>query len=82
MDVTRLLAFAVDQGASDLHLSSGEPPMIRINGDLKKLNHPALSAEDVHSMIYDIMSDAHRKAYEEEHDIDFSFEMGRSLASV
>ena len=62
MDITQLLAFGVEQGASDCHLSSGEPPMLRINGDLKKLEHASLSREDVHAMIYDIMSDADRKA--------------------
>ncbi len=76
MDITQLLAFGVEQGASDCHLSSGEPPMLRINGDLKKLEHASLSREDVHAMIYDIMSDADRKAFEETHDVDFSFEMG------
>ncbi len=76
MDITQLLAFAVEQGASDCHLSSGEPPLVRINGDLKKLDHPVLTKEEVHSMVYDIMSDGHRKAFEETHDVDFSFEMG------
>lgn len=76
MDITQLLAFGVEQGASDCHLSSGEPPMLRIQGDLKKLDHPVLTKEDVHSMVYDIMDDAHRKAFEETHDVDFSFEMG------
>lgn len=76
MKVIQLLAFAAQQGASDCHLSAGEPPMIRIHGDLKKLDHLPLSREDVHAMIYDIMSDAHRKGFEETHDIDFSFELG------
>jgi twitching motility protein PilT len=76
MDITQLLAFAVEQGASDCHLSSGEPPMIRIHGDLKKLDHPPLTKEEVHSLIYDIMNDSLRRAFEETHDVDFSFEMG------
>ncbi|MCZ6450542.1 MAG: PilT/PilU family type 4a pilus ATPase, partial [Deltaproteobacteria bacterium] len=76
MDITQLLAFAVEQGASDCHLSSGEPPMLRIHGDLKKLDHPSLTQEDVHAMVFDIMNDAQRKAFEENHDVDFSFEMG------
>lgn len=75
MDITQLLAFGVEQGASDCHLSSGEPPMLRIHGDLKKLDHPALTKEQVHSMAYDIMSDAQRKQFEESHEVDFSFEM-------
>ena len=76
MDITQLLAFAVEQGASDCHLSSGDPPMLRIHGDVKKLDHAALTQEQVHSMVYDIMSDSHRKLFEETRDVDFSFEMG------
>ncbi|MBI2997506.1 MAG: type IV pilus twitching motility protein PilT [Deltaproteobacteria bacterium] len=76
MEVTQLLAFAVEQGASDCHLSSGEPPMLRINGDLKKLDHPPLTREEVHGMVYDIMNDTQRKTFEGDHECDFSFEMG------
>ena len=76
MDITQLLAFGVEQGASDCHLSSGEPPMLRIHGDLKKLDSPTLAKEDVHSMVFDIMNDAQRKVFEELHEVDFSFEMG------
>ena len=76
MEVTQLLAFAVEQGASDCHLSSGEPPMLRIHGDLKKLDHSSLTREEVHGMVYDIMNDAQRKTFEEDHECDFSFEMG------
>lgn len=76
MEVTQLLAFAVEQGASDCHLSSGEPPMLRIHGDLKKLDYQPLTREEVHGMVYDIMSDAQRKTFEEDHECDFSFEMG------
>jgi twitching motility protein PilT len=76
MDITQLLAFGVEQGASDCHLSAGEPPMIRIHGDLKKLDHPSLTKEEAHTLVYDIMNDAQRKAFEETHECDFSFEMG------
>jgi twitching motility protein PilT len=76
MDITQLLAFGVDQGASDCHLSAGEPPMLRIHGDLKKLDQAPLNREEVHSMVYDIMNDAQRKTFEEQHEIDFSFELG------
>ena len=77
MEITQLLAFAVEQGASDCHLSAAEPPMVRIHGDLKKLDHPPLTKEDVHTMVYDIMSDNQRRTFEETHEIDFSFEMGQ-----
>jgi len=61
MDITQLLTFGVEQNASDCHLSSGEPPMLRVNGDLKKMDLPALSKEEVHALVYDIMNDAQRK---------------------
>jgi twitching motility protein PilT len=75
MDITELLAFGVHQGASDCHLSAGEPPMVRINGDLKKLDHPPMTKEEVHALIYDIMSDVQRKNFEETHECDFSFQL-------
>ena len=76
MDITQLLTFAHSEGASDLHLSAGEPPMVRIHGDVKRIEHPPLSAEEVHTMLYDIMSDQIRKTYEAINDADFSFELG------
>jgi len=76
MDITKLLAFGVEQGASDCHLSSGEPPMLRVHGDLKKLDHAALPQEEVHAMVYDIMNDALRKTFEATREVDFSFELG------
>jgi twitching motility protein PilT len=75
MEVTQLLSFGVQQGASDCHLSAGEPPMIRIDGEMKKVDSPALTKEQVHSLVYDIMSDAQRRVFEESHECDFSFEL-------
>ncbi|MFG1488307.1 type IV pilus twitching motility protein PilT [Oceanospirillum sp. HFRX-1_2] len=75
MDITELLAFSAKQGASDLHLSSGMPPMIRTDGDMRRINVPALSHKDVHRMVYDIMNDKQRRDYEEFLEIDFSFEV-------
>jgi len=75
VDIAQLLAFAVKNGASDLHLSSGVPPMIRVDGDMKRINMPALSHKEVHGMVYDIMNDKQRKAYEEFYETDFSFEI-------
>jgi twitching motility protein PilT len=74
-DIAQLLAFAVKNNASDLHLSSGVPPMIRVDGDVKRINMPALSHKEVHSMVYDIMNDSQRKSYEEYFETDFSFEI-------
>ena len=76
MDITQLLRFATEEGASDVHISAGQPPILRLHGDMKKLEHPALSDEEVHRMIYDIMGDHQRKDYEENLELDFSFEMG------
>jgi twitching motility protein PilT len=73
MDITELLAFVVKNKASDLHLSSGLPPMIRVHGDIRRINLPAMEHKDVHGMIYDIMNDGQRKAYEENLECDFSF---------
>ena len=73
MDITELLAFAVKNKASDLHLSAGLPPMIRVHGDVRRINLPPMEHEDVHAMVYDIMSDAQRKSYEENLECDFSF---------
>ncbi|TFW32613.1 type IV pilus twitching motility protein PilT [Massilia horti] len=73
MDISELLAFSVKNKASDLHLSSGLPPMIRVHGDVRRINLPPLEHKDVHAMIYDIMNDAQRKQYEEVLECDFSF---------
>ena len=73
MDISELLAFSVKNKASDLHLSAGLPPMIRVHGDVRRINLPPLEHKDVHSMIYDIMNDGQRKAYEEVLECDFSF---------
>jgi len=75
MDITELLAFSVKNKASDLHLSAGLPPMIRVHGDVRRINLPAMEHKDVHSMVYDIMNDGQRKIYEETLECDFSFEI-------
>ncbi len=73
MDVTELLAFSVKNQASDLHLSAGLPPMIRVHGDMRRINLPPMEHKTVHGMVYDIMSDSQRKKYEEDLEVDFSF---------
>jgi len=73
MDLTELLAFVVKNKASDLHLSAGLPPMVRVHGDVKRINVPPLEHKDVHAMVYDIMNDGQRKFYEENLECDFSF---------
>ena len=75
MDITELLAFSAKQGASDLHLSAGLPPMIRVDGDVRRINLPALEHPEVHGLIYEIMNDKQRKDFEEFLETDFSFEV-------
>ena len=78
MDISELLAFAVKNKASDLHLSAGLPPMIRVHGDVRRINLPPLEHKDVHAMVYDIMNDAQRKIYEENLECDFSLRRSRT----
>ena len=75
MDVTELLAFSAKQGASDLHLSAGLPPMIRVDGDVRRINLPPMEHSEVQALIYEIMNDKQRKDYEEFLETDFSFEV-------
>ncbi len=75
MDIGELLAFGVKNGASDLHLSAGVPPMIRCSGEMKKINLPVLEHSQVRDMVYDIMNDKQRKDYEKYLECDFSFEI-------
>ncbi len=75
MDITELLAFSAKNDASDLHLSAGLPPMIRVDGDIRRVNVPPLEHREVHDMVYDIMNDKQRKDYEEFMETDFSFEV-------
>ncbi len=75
MDITELLAFGVKNGASDLHLSAGLPPMIRVDGDIRRINVPPMDHKAVHGLVYDIMNDKQRKDFEEYLETDFSFEI-------
>ena len=75
MDITEILTFCVNQGASDLHLSAGLPPLIRIDGDVRKIDMPILEHKQVFELIYDVMSDKQRKEYESDLELDFSFEI-------
>ncbi len=75
MDITELLSFTVQQGASDLHISAGMPPVIRVDGEVRRIKLPSLDHKQVHTLIYDIMNDKQRKDYEEQLETDFSFEV-------
>jgi len=75
VDITELLAFGVKNNASDLHLSAGLPPMIRVDGEIRKIDLPTMEHKEIHALIYDIMDDKQRKEYEEYFETDFSFEI-------
>lgn len=76
MDIAELLKFVLDNKGSDLHISAGEPPIVRIHGEMTKIDMPALDREDVHNMIYDVLSDFQRKVFEDLLELDFSFGLG------
>jgi twitching motility protein PilT len=75
MDIAELLDFSVKHNASDLHLSAGVSPMVRIDGDVRKLGVPAFSHAEVHRLVFDIMNDSQRSEFEEKLEVDFSFEL-------
>ncbi|MBS1259546.1 MAG: Twitching mobility protein [Candidatus Scalindua arabica] len=75
MDIGKILAFASEKGASDLHISSGEPPIVRIDGEIQKVDMPSLPGDEVHSMLYDILNDQQRKIFEEKKEIDFALDV-------
>lgn len=75
MQITDLLAFGVKNKASDLHLSSGISPMIRVHGDMRRINLPEMSAEEVGNMVTSVMNDHQRKIYQQNLEVDFSFEL-------
>ncbi len=75
MDISEILKFSTEQGASDLHISSGEPPIIRVHGDIQKIDMPSLTKEDVHTMLYDILNDHQRSNFESNKEIDFALDL-------
>ncbi len=74
-DLTALLGFAKDQGASDLHISAGMPPILRLNGEMVRLEMPPLTRDEAHAALYDILQDNQKKEFEERHEMDFAFEI-------
>jgi twitching motility protein PilT len=75
MDISELLLFVQKEGASDLHISAGESPMVRMHGEMKRIEVPPLSKEALHLMLYDILNDQQRKKFEEFHELDFSIDL-------
>jgi len=79
LSIPQLLRFAVQQKASDVHLSAGEPPMLRIHGDMVRVEHPALTSEDTHRLIFDVMNDGQRRAFQDKLEADFAFSLDEDL---
>lgn len=75
MDIEELLVFSQKQGASDLHLSAGLPPIIRVDGDIRRIDLPQLSKEDVNAMLSTLMNDKQKAEFEKTLEADFSFEV-------
>jgi twitching motility protein PilT len=75
MNIQELLNFSVKSKASDMHLSAGMPPLIRVDGDIRRIDVPSLDHKAVHGLIYEIMNDKQRKNYEKDLECDFSFEI-------
>ena len=75
LSIEDLLRFTVKHKASDLHISAGMPAMIRTDGEMTRINMPAMTHQVVHQLIYDIMNDKQRADFEEFFETDFSFEI-------
>ncbi|MRJ44733.1 type IV pilus twitching motility protein PilT [Idiomarina loihiensis] len=75
MNVNELLAFSVKQNASDLHLSSGSVPMIRVDGDIRPLNQPEHQPDELKDMLFEVMTKGQWQEFEEKFECDFSFEI-------
>ncbi|MDQ3369594.1 MAG: type IV pilus twitching motility protein PilT [Myxococcota bacterium] len=79
LTIPHLLRFMATQGASDLHLSAGEAPMMRVHGEMYRVDAPALSAEDTHKLIFDVMNDGQRRTFQEKLEADFAFPLDELL---
>ncbi len=76
MDLTQLLAFAMQNNASDLHLSANNPPIIRVDGSLKRVKSDALSSDEIRQMLYSVMSEDQRAVYEKDYELDIAIAFG------
>ncbi len=79
LSIPQLLRFAVQNKASDVHLSAGEPPMLRIHGDMHRLDFPPLTSEETHRLIFEVMNDTQRRTYQDKLEADFAFALDAEL---
>jgi twitching motility protein PilT len=77
--IADLLRFAAAERASDLHLSAGERPMVRIDGEMHRIDLPTLSSEEAHRLLFDVMNDAQRRQFQERLELDFAFVLDDKL---
>jgi twitching motility protein PilT len=77
--IAALLRFAVQQSASDLHISAGEPPLMRVHGDMYRVDLPPLTPEDTHRLIFDVMNDVQRRVFQDKLECDFAFPLDDNL---
>lgn len=75
MDLDELLSLGVEQGASDLHLSAGLPPLVRVDGDIRRLSAPPLGNEELAALIQSIMDEPLRRTFATGAEADFAFEL-------
>jgi twitching motility protein PilT len=75
MHIHELLSYALEQRASDLHLAAGEVPALRIDGDVRRLNTPALSEDQIKSLLFSVMSDQQKTLFTRDLEIDFSIDV-------
>ena len=75
LDITAILSFAHDQGASDVHITPGLPPVLRLRGETVQLDMRSIDPDETRAAIYDLMNDDQKRIFEERHDLDFAFEI-------
>src|SRR3954467_3314562 len=73
VDFSEIIKQVSELGASDLHMTVGAPPMVRLRGELKALDFPILQARDTRDLVYGILSNDQRKRIENEWQVDFSY---------
>jgi twitching motility protein PilT len=79
MDITELLVFTKKNNASDLHISTGNPPILRIHGDMVPMKMEALQGDEIKTLLYSIMTEEQRTNYERDYEIDFAISLGRDM---
>jgi twitching motility protein PilT len=77
--IVQLLRFSIESGASDLHLSAGQPPLVRVHGDLRRIELPALSPDETRELLNQVMTEEHRRVFKQKLELDFAYTLDREL---